>query len=165
MATNGKVARKRIDGDIVTFTFANGKVLACDVSTLATDIYARAVAHGIAQKVGDAFANSKELGGSDPVEWAYRRACEVWAILTDAEAPRWNDERESSDGNLPAALARVTGRPLADCIAAVAKLDDEKKKALRATPKVKIALAEMAVERAKTKSAQAADDLDESIFA
>lgn len=153
MAT--KVCEKSQSIGGVTFAFANGKTLQCRIADLPQAMRDQALKHGISARVGDSFAGAAKQ--PHPVDWAYDTACEVWNAMCKGE---WST-RESTGGVLAEALAMVTKRELGDCQAVLAKLDDEKKAALKRQPKIKLALAAIALEKAKVAAAGTEFDLND----
>lgn len=151
MAT--KVCDKAIVARSVRFEFANGEVLMCDLNDLTEEMRDRSALHGISARVGDSFAGAAKE--SDPVAWAYEQAKATWRAMQGGD---WSVRR--SEGSILAeALARVTVRTLEEAVAAIAKLDDEAKKKLAKAPSIKLAVAQIALERA-TKAAEASSDGD-----
>lgn len=150
MAT--KVCDKTFVGDsggfhAVEFVFTNGKKLVCDSRDLPANMQAYAMCHGISARVGDSFAGAAKQ--DDPVGWAYDTACEVWHAMVGGE---WS-HREATGGVLAQALAMVSGKPLETCQQVVGALDEERRAKLRKQPKIKLALAKIAVDRATVAAA------------
>lgn len=133
-----KVATKSIDGLVLTIRFENGAELRCDSNQLSEETKTRLMMHGLSQKVGDSYASSESLGE------AVANAEGQWENLRNGE---W--AARSGGGILAEALARVTGKDLAECIAAVRKLDDKNKKALMKDARILTAIAQIHAERAK----------------
>lgn len=152
MAT--KVCDKTIGDASVRFAFTNGKVLECEFVALPPAIERACVLHGISARVGDTYANA--ASHPDPVEWAYQTACATWQAMCGGE---WSQRRDSPA--LAEALSRASGRTIDEAIAAIATLDDATKKKLAKTPAIKLALAQIAVERAQAKlGSEAAIDIE-----
>lgn len=84
----------------VNFTFPDKTVRQVRLAELHALTYAHAAAHGIAQKVGDAAAMSKnpETGTSASIADKVAAATEVLDRITDASAYRWNAERTGGGG-------------------------------------------------------------------
>lgn len=129
-----------IVGNVVTLEFANGKRITIDGGALETDIYTRAAAHGLKQKLVDAAAISRnpETGRSATVDDKYNAVYEVYQRLLNGE---WNKNRESaggvSGGLLFRALCRLYDRKTPEDIREF--LDGKSKAehaALRANPKI-----------------------------
>lgn len=150
-----KICDKTLQADGVRLSFANGKVLQCNIADLPAPMQRAALLHGISARVGDSFAGAAKQ--SDPVGWAYDVACEVWNAMTKGD---WST-RESTGGVLAEALAIASGKPLDACQAVIAKLDDEMKAKLRKQPKIKLALASIALERAKVAAAGSTFDIND----
>lgn len=143
-----KIAKKTVADTFVSFAFANGHVLTCDVDDLNDDITARLALHGMSQKIGDSYASSES------VDAAIAAATEVWENLKKGI---W--ATRATGGKLAAALSRATGKPIEDCIGKLATMDDKAKAGLRKHPDIKRALAEIELEAAE-KAAKAATDAD-----
>lgn len=157
MARN-QLAKKSIDGSVVTFTFSNGDTLAVDVDKFSPETQKRLALHGAAQKVGDSYAGAKT------VEDAVSEATQVHTNLLNGE---WGRERgESADGSLlEQAYLRVIqqGVPglkpanpdatLEDARAKISTFTDEQKKNLRKVPAIVEAIGAIQLERAKSATA------------
>ena len=134
---------KTVADNVVRFTFANEKVLTFDPMKVTPEIGTSLMLHGASQKIGDSFA------GSDTVDEAYEEAAEV---LEQLYAGQWKAARavgEPRTGLLVEALARISGKDGATCKLAVETMADEARKALRNDPRIKQAIAEINLERAK----------------
>lgn len=132
-----------ITGSILTITFANGEVIAVDADQLNPDIQAAAILHGLKQKLVDAAAMSRnpDTGLSATLTDKFKAVHEVFARITDAEAPSWNSIREGG-GNSGGLLFRALARFYADKKTSEevktwldARTDDEKS-ALRKNAKI-----------------------------
>lgn len=152
-----KLATKKVEGNVVTFAFANGKTLIVDIGTMSSDIVSRLASHGAAQKVGDAYA-----GDGNPDD-AYASAK---AVLDNLTAGKWGIERTGngpSIGLTVRALARFKGYDLATAQAKWDALTDEQKKLVPQLPGIKQAIAEIRLEEAKasttTESAASVESL------
>jgi hypothetical protein len=117
----------------------------------------RLAIHGASQKIGDSYAGvAKE---TDPLAMAKANVKDTIAQLyagtwrvNAGGGPRVND--------LAVAISRVTGEPLEGedgCIAYVAAMSEDDKKAERAKPKIKAALAAIAAEKAIERAKKAAE--------
>ncbi len=137
---------------------ANPSFEVFEVSKVGDAVRERLALHGASQKIGDSYASAG--AEADPLAAAKLAVKETIAQLyagtwrvNAGGGPRVND--------LAVALARVTGQPLEGedgTIADVATMSDEDKKVLRAKPKIKAALAQIAAEKAieRAKKAQEA---------
>lgn len=137
-----KVASKTVGDNLVRFQFANGKTIVCHVGDLGTDIIDRLALHGIAQKVGDAYASATS------VDEAYANAMEVWKNLQNG---LW--ATRATGGKIIEAMSRATGKTMDECLEAYNRLDDEGKKNLKKHPAIKKAMAEIDAERAAAQAA------------
>ena len=145
-----KIAKKEIDLDAgtVTFEFADGQVLVCDVKELSKDMHKRALLHGLAQKVGDAYS------GADSAAEALEAAGKAYTSIKEGN---WNVGRAEGEGTprigqLVKALAKVAGKTEEEALAVVEAMEDEQKKQLRAHPQIKVAMAELRAAEAKAKA-------------
>lgn len=109
----------------------------------------RLALHGASQKIGDSYASAGQ--SDDPVAYAKLAVKETIEQLyagewraTSSAGPRVND--------LATAMARASGQPLDQMIAAVAAMDDDQKKVYRKKPKIAAALAAIAAEKAIAKA-------------
>lgn len=147
-----KIATKETEGNSVRVAFTDGEVLEVSLGQLPEDIVKHLALHGLSQKLGDSYAGEKD------VEVAKAKAKKVAERL---QAGEWKAVREGSGGgritDLAQALARVTGKELAECVSVITDMDKEQKKALRQHPQIKVALAEIAAEKAKAKAAEAGE--------
>jgi hypothetical protein len=91
----------------VEFAFSNGEKFTAHLAHLDVAIYAEAAAHGIAQKIGDATAISRnpDTGASATVADKYAAAKAVYDRIT-GEQPTWNAIREGG-GNEGGLLLRA----------------------------------------------------------
>lgn len=88
------------EGQKLTWTFANGKVLTIDVGSLPSEIMLKAAVHGVRQKGSDCYA------GDESADTAYDSCKEVLETLV---AGTWNTKREAGEKASPLfdeALAR-----------------------------------------------------------
>ena len=143
-----KIANKTVDGTVVRIEFVNGKSVEIDVDKLPTEIRARAIVHGIMQKLGDSYA------GADGPSDGYDRCRAIADAIT---AGNWNQGRTATGGTLLVeALAKVAKRTVEE---AAAVMDDDQRKAVSNHPDIKAAMAVIRAERAKAdaKTKTAAD--------
>ena len=151
--TKAKVATKSVlpEDAGVAFDFADGQRLELPFSVLSTEIIAKLAIHGAKQKVGDSYS-----GESDP---AAARALAT-KVVEQLQKGEWGATREGGGGrisDIAQALARITGQAVEACVAKLAEMDTKAKKDLRAHPKVKTALAQIALEKAEAQAAKAGD--------
>lgn len=153
MAREKKV-EKTVTATGVEFNFLGTDTeLAIDISTLPEDIITKLAIHGLSQKLGDSYA------GADAKDC---EAC-VQGVLKNLQDGQWKAAREGGGGTtrislLAAAVARVQGLEVADCVEKIAGLDDEQKKGLRANGKVKAAMAAIQAEKAAAAAEKAASE-------
>lgn len=146
-----QIAKKTVDTSaaVVAFAFTNGKELTAALDGLAEDVLKRLALHGLSQKLGDAYA------GAESVDDAYEAAADVYETL---KGGKWTERTagEPRTSSLVEALFRVMdgAQELDACKAVVENMDDEQRKALRAQPAIKAALANIAAEKAQAKAAE-----------
>ena len=146
-----KIANKTVDGTVVRIEFVNGKSVEIDVDKLPTEIRARAIVHGIMQKLGDSYA------GADGPSDGYDRCRSIADAIT---AGNWNQGRTATGGTLLVeALAKVAKRTVEEAAAVLAEMEDDQRKAVSNHPDIKAAMAVIRAERAKAdaKTKTAAD--------
>lgn len=137
-----------VERGTVTFAFVGGKKLVCEYDQLSDAMQRHSGVMGINHAVGDAFSNAE-----NPSE-AYTMACDRWdSILSGV----WKN-RES--GLLIEAFARVTKCDIDVARDKVRALDDDKRKKLAKNAKIDEAIAEIRLERAKARAADAKSDTE-----
>lgn len=129
----------------VEFTFGNGETLTLLRSEVSDEIWNRAALHGILQKAGDSYAGAKGDYGVGV------SACR--SVLDGLRKGVWNAGREEGEGKpklqeLAEAMARIKQLAVDVALTKVAALDDDTRKALRAHPQVKLAVAQIRAEKA-----------------
>ncbi len=145
-----QIAKKVIDGNTLTFHWADGTQTVFTPSEFSEDMQHRAMMAGFGHKFGDAYSGSK-----GDVRTAQMMQLEVVNAVREGD---WNRTGGgfSSGGIWVEALARASGEEFDHALAAWNEYSDDEKKAQKAHPAVKLAKAEIEVERAKAK-AEAAD--------
>lgn len=146
VSKNGNTSTATADATELVFTFTNGKALSVKFDALPANVLDTALRHGISQKVGDSFA------GAMTADEAVESAKATIAALT---AGNWSAPRESTGGVLAEAVAKVRKIPVEQAAAALAKLDDEQLKAVRAHREVRAAVATIAAARAVARAKDA----------
>lgn len=140
---------KHPDGNTiyVVIKFANGQDVIIDMTELSPDILNASAAHGIAQKVGDNFAEAK-----GDINLAHGLAQSMARRLEGGE---WNVRGEggASASLVAMALAEHTGKELADCITHIAGLTKEERKELRDHPAIALIILRIETERKEAKLA------------
>lgn len=152
-------------GQLLTWTFANGKVLTCDVSALPTDIMIKAAVHGVRQKGSDCYA------GDESADEAYDSCKDVLETLV---AGQWTSKREAGEKVSPLfneaveryivqfpAKAEAIRDGLANGRTVQGKVIDAEtfKKMLREAPAIKALIADIQKERAEKATATNVDAL------
>ena len=163
MARN-QYAKKKVDdaNNLVAFTFSDGRVLTAGMDEFNISIIRRLALHGLSQKIGDSYA------GDESVREAFDSANET---LNDLLKGEWSTRTpgEPKIGLLIDGLFRV--RQVKDPAitiervrAVVEAMDAEKKKALRANPQIKSAMADIQAERLRAEAEKSIEDTD-ALFA
>ena len=142
-----KIASKITGDGFVRFEFIDGEVVQCDVASLPDEIIHRLALHGLSQKVGDSYA------GAASVTEARIMADTVYKNLV---AGMWAT-KATRGVKIIEAIHRAMGIPLDVALEKWSLMDDGKKKAVRAHPDIKKALAEIEAERAAKLAAVATD--------
>lgn len=150
MITKRQAMSVDIFGTTLTITFANGKDLAIDASTLTPEIQKQAMLHGLKQKLVDAAAMSRNPDNlnSNQVDDKYNAVAEVHARLTGAN-PTWNKERAkdgtpaSANSLLVRALMQMTGKDKTYVDDFLSSKTKEQRKALERNPRVLAIIAEL----------------------
>jgi hypothetical protein len=141
----------------LVFTFANGDVLSVDASKLPQPVQVAAMWHGLAQKIGDAYASAKS---------AEDAADAATALYERLEAGDWVAEREAAGPRISLILQAIVrtlekaGKPLDEAgVAARAeklKTDKAYREQAMANPQVAAEYAAIQAERAAQRAADAA---------
>ena len=145
------IAKKVIDFEKLTLTiaFANGQTLSADINDFDENMWNKLTMHGLSQKLGDSYA------GAESVDSAYATCS---ALLDQLKSGVWA-AKSSRGGIVAEALARATGKPLEEAIAAIAKMEKPAIAALKKHPAWMKAKAEIEMERAKALSTDATEAL------
>ena len=147
----GKETRTPDGGTIaVVLKFLNGRDVVVSMPDLSDEIKHIAAAHGIAQKVGDAFAEAQ--GDTNLAHGLAQN------MANRLEAGEWNIRGEggASATLLAEALANVTGRPLAEVIGKINDMEKAEKEGLQKHPQIVAEIAKLQAERAAQKAQAAA---------
>jgi len=145
MATRTATKSLAEDFSSVTVTFANDEARTVILEELPETIVAHLAAHGLSQKIGDSYAG---LGDDLP------KAIEnVDRVIKDLMNDSWTTRTAGSGGpritQLVEALVRVSGRTLDECQTVVENLETDERKALRNSDPIKLAVAEIKLEKAQ----------------
>lgn len=137
-----------IDGSTLTLTFANGDILRVYADTLTQAMRDAAIMHGLKQKLVDAaaIARNPDTGASATIADKYNAVREIFDRITSPEGT-WNKIRGDGTGSntgglLLRAMAALTGRSLEETQGILDALSDDEVKALRASPKVQVKMAD-----------------------
>jgi len=140
--TSKDVASK-IEGEMLTMTFSNGKSLSINAAMVSPAIAAYAALHGFKQKLGDAAAmlRNPDTGASATIEDKYEAVLEIYNRLTDPDGT-WNKIRGDGTGTaqgtgmLVRALMEMFGKNEDDTRALLEACSDAEVKALRQDARV-----------------------------
>ncbi len=135
----GKVAKKVVDENGVTFSFINGEELTCNLHDLPEAIVHKLALHGLSQKVGDSYA------GAESVSEALGMAGSTWNNLVSNQ---WATKSQRGRKTV-AAMARGLGKSYSECLEVWTAMSKEKKAALKKHPTILKAMAEIDLERAQ----------------
>lgn len=138
-----RICKKTAHAEGVTFAFANGEIEDVLIGRFSEEIIGRLAIHGLSQKLGDSYA------GVETVEEA---VVNVKTLITQLSDGAWA-VKVSTGGRLAEALARASGKALAECIEILAGKTKEEKATLRKHPAVAAALAQLELEAAEKKLA------------
>lgn len=128
------------------------KMLELDVSLLSEEVKARAMYHGLSQKVGDSAASKTNA----------EKAAAMAEMIEQLYDGRWNAGRSTAGGtDLAIALSRIKKVPVEDAMAAMNRADEDTLKKWAKHPLVAGELTKIRAERAKERAKGAkADDID-----
>jgi len=144
-----KIANKVVNGNGIQFIFIDGgEELECSIEMLSTDIIHQLALHGLSQKVGDSYS------GAESVVEARALAQGVWDNL---KAGNWA-VRSGRGGKVVEAMVRATGKDYGECLTVWNAMDKKEQAALKAHPQMKLATAEIDLERATAAQASAPTD-------
>ena len=144
-----KATVSSIDGGL-RWTFASGNITDVDFDDL-TDVWMKAAAHGIKQKLSDTYAGMKT---SQEVERAFA------AALDGLMQGHWNAGRSSSGGIWVEALARAASVAIDVAQAKWNAMDEDTQKDVKKNAQVKLAKAQIDLERSQEKAKGVTLDLD-----
>ena len=147
-----KKASVSIDGNVLTWEFANGSSHKVDAGRLPDAIQDMALVHGIKQKLSDVYAGAESA----------REAEEKFlALLDQLEDGNWNAGRSSTGGIWVEALAKASGQPMEKALEVWNQKSADERQDIQKHPQVKQAKAEIELERAKAKAKGTELDLSE----
>jgi len=127
----------------IVFTFEGQEPLVVETGDFSPEICQQAMVHGFAQKLADSYA------GSATVTEALGKFTDVLGVLMQGQ---WNGGRSSNGGIWVEALARAAEVSLDEAQAKWIEMDEEKQKAVKGSPAVKLAKAQIELERATAKA-------------
>ena len=144
-----QIAKKTIDGNTLTFTWADETTTVFTPEDFSAEIQHRAMLAGFGHKLGDAYS-----GCSGDVRTAQMMQLDVANGLREGD---WNRKGggTSAGGIWVEALAQAAGEEIEKALVAWNAMDDATKAATRKHPQVKLAKAEIELVRATAKAADA----------
>jgi len=129
-----------------------------DLASLSPEMINELATHGAKQKLCDSFSNVDLVHIAE----AEGKLDKIWENLQNG---LFNAKREGGGGprvtQLAEALSRVAGRSIEECVEAITNMDDEQKKAIRASQQIKTAIAEIKLEKAQKEAEKANEGDDE----
>lgn len=133
----------------VRVVFTDGRQVSVGFDELSEAMKMELMAHGLSQKLGDSYSQAK-----GNLNYAFAECEGVAEALKRGE---WNRRGggKAGQGILAEAIARLTGKDVAEVAALLAAKDDEARKALRKDPRVAAEIKAIELERAKAKAAKA----------
>jgi len=145
-----QIAKKEIGESSIKFTWADETVTEVAMAGFSPEIVERAAKHGISQKLGDSYS-----GAAGDVQAAKAALMETLDALREGD---WNRKGGgiSSGGIWVEALARAADDTIEKALEAWNTMGDAERSAMRKDSRVKLAKAEIEVERAKAKAEEAA---------
>ncbi len=153
----------KIEGAILSLTFANGESLTLDASKLNDGVRAYALMHGLKQKLVDAAAISRDpaTGRAATIETKQAAVKEVFDRLVDGH---WNKPREvggaTQGGLLYMALCRMYETKTPEQIKAfLAGKTDAEKAAMRKNPKVADIIEQIKLEQGRDEGEVPGEDI------
>lgn len=151
------IAKKEVHEDMsgVSINFEDGEKLTVNLKDLSDDIVVHLALHGLSQKLGDSYSGEQDIPA------ARKLAENVAKRLAEGN---WKAVREGGGSarisDLAQALAQVTGQDLESCTEKLADMDKAQKQGIRKHPKIKKALAELALARAAKAAEGEAEPID-----
>ena len=144
-----QIAKKEIGESSITFTWADETTTEIALAGFNEAIIKRATLHGLSQKLGDSYS-----GAAGDVTKAKAMLMETLDALREGD---WNRKGGglSSGGIWVEALAKAAGETLEAALTAWNEMDDATKAEMKKHTGVKLAKAEIEVERAKAKAVEA----------
>jgi hypothetical protein len=138
---SAKICKKLVAGTVITFTFSDGEAHKVDTKTFGDDIREMAMVHGFSQKLGDSYAQVKNIA----------EAKEKFGLVLDSlKGGDWNRKGGGATGGIwLEAFAKATQKTLDEVSEAWGKMTDEQKAGVKAHPDVKTAHAELVLAKAK----------------
>lgn len=151
-----QIAKKRpvFDGENagVVFEFSNGNRVQVNLDSFSDTMQRRLAVHGIAQKLGDSYANAESFAQ------AFER---FESVLANLRAGTWNPGRMATGGIWVEAIARATNASFDDALAKWDSLTKDGKANVKKLPQVRAAHAAIVAERAQAEL-DAIGEVDES---
>lgn len=137
------IAKKVVSETVVTFSWADESVSTFDIKDLSEAIIARAVLHGLSQKLGDSYSGIKS------VSEAKLNVNAVWEALKEGD---WNRKGVSAGGVWVEALAQAAEVSFEEALEKWNSYSDDERKDMMKHPDVKQAKLEIDLVKAKAKA-------------
>ena len=126
-----KIATKTKTETGVTFKFENGESVTVNLDDFEGDMIQKLAIHGVTQKLGDSYASAESV--SEAVERFY-------GVFNALKAGDWNVGKSAATGGIwVEALAQASGKTLEEAQELFASMGEEKQKAVKKHPEVKLA--------------------------
>lgn len=160
-----KIAKKviNVEEGSVTWTFQDGEQITAFLKDNTPETNHQLALHGLSAKGGDSYAGAGDVEeeGGNPISWAKGV---LRGVLSNLKAGLWSVRAEGGVRvtQLALAVAAVYGIAAEAAAEKLSEMEDEKKKALSANPKVASKLAQLKAEAAAKRAAAAQAQLDAS---
>lgn len=135
-------------------TFHDGQKLTVDPKEYPDHVRKMAEVFGFTNKYQNSYATNSGIKDA---------ALKAFDMMKQLLAGQWNMKREGTGGMLAEAIARKTGKDIAEAAAIVNKMTKDDRKALEKHPEVKVVIATIQAERAERAAANAKADEDKPL--
>ena len=147
-----------VEAGTVTLTVRGQEPIRVALGELSPEMRDRAALHGLAQKLGDAIAGARGRG------WTAAECADTIRALADRiRDGAWNDRGATGSGLVAEAIARLTGRDLADVRARLADMGEEERRRIAKRADVAAEVARIRAERLAERAQEEGSDLDDLI--
>ncbi len=131
------------DGNSWRYVFGNGKSIVASLDELSAEIIFDLTMHGLKQKLSDSYSG-KTLD--------YEIEAEVRAVWETLVSGQWNAGRSSAGGIWVEAIARAAGSTIEEAQTVWTGLDEATQKDVKKDTDVRLAKAQIEMERAQAKA-------------